>query len=178
MVKVPPLSAMVPLACGVADVPMLKISVPAATDVANVPEFPSILILPPLWLKFEPDDINKLPLIFNVPPDTFKLLPERLVNGLSLSVVPKVMVPVPLIFTVPLLLILLTTVKVLADACIVPPVLITNAPALAVASMVTVWVLFTITLSPPEGTQLQFQVVGFVQLPVATVCIVAVGRAK
>ena len=51
--------------------------VPEGTLVAAVPEFPSMLIFPPVWEKEELLATIKLPLIFNTPPEIFKI-PNKL----------------------------------------------------------------------------------------------------
>lgn len=92
--------------------------VPEGTLVAAVPEFPSILIFPPVWVKDELLATIKLPLIFNTPPEIFKLpnklsvlfeppeapmvrLPEVIVNAPVATATVNPPFAIPLILTLP-----------------------------------------------------------------------------
>ena len=55
--------------------------VPVATEFNTVPPLPSTMISPPVWLILEPAMLFKLPLIVNVPAETFKV-PELFTNML------------------------------------------------------------------------------------------------
>ena len=122
--------------------------VPEPTEpVVLPPLFPSILIVPPLWLNTEPKAEDKLPLMFNVPPVVVKV--PLFVKGVLFKVHPTVKSP-DATTRVPLELIVRLLDTLLAELT------------------VTVCVPIITTLFEHVGTTLVFQVEPEFQLPDAT----------
>ena len=83
IIIVPPVQDQVPVDQFVVLVPKPNISVVAATlFVVEPPLFPSIVIVPPLWVKLEPLVNRTFPLTFKLPPVIVKVPPELTTNVL------------------------------------------------------------------------------------------------